>query len=90
MSDLFAQAAELMLAGMGVVFVFLIVLTGAVALLTQLCPVDAAATPTTSAPPATASQSSAEDGSQAKKLAAIAVAVQRYRKAQSPDSSHKE
>ena len=47
MSELFAQAAESMLAGMGVVFVFIIVLTGAGALLTQLCPVDAAATPTT-------------------------------------------
>lgn len=87
MSELFAQAAELMLAGMGVVFVFLIVLTGAVALLTKLCPEHP---PAASAPTTSSTSPSADDGSQAKKLAAIAVAVQRYRQAKAPESNHKE
>ncbi|TRW50056.1 oxaloacetate decarboxylase subunit gamma [Aliidiomarina halalkaliphila] len=75
MADLFMQALELMLAGMGVVFLFLCVLTGAVMLLTRLCPEPMKMTAPSNPPP--------EDhaNSQASKLAAVTVAVQKYRHA---------
>lgn len=79
MSDLFLQAAEMMLAGMGVVFVFLILLTGAVTLLTKLCPEASIDSGASSAP----SAGNANEDADAKKLAAIAVAVKRYRASKS-------
>ncbi|WP_113906414.1 OadG family transporter subunit [Aliidiomarina celeris] len=71
MQDLLTNAAELMLVGLGVVFVFLVLLTLVTYLLVFLCPereaseVEAASPRSTSATPA--------------QVAAIGVAVQRFR-----------
>ncbi|MFU8785463.1 OadG family protein [Aliidiomarina sp.] len=82
MADLFFQAFELMLAGMGVVFVFLIVLTAAVTVLTKLCPEPTeASVSASSSEPAHAASANADKLSNATKLAAVTVAVQRYRAA---------
>lgn len=82
MADLFFQALELMLAGMGVVFVFLIVLTVAVTLLTKLCPEPTkASTPASFSESKHANSAATDNLSNATKLAAVTVAIQRYRAA---------
>ncbi|WP_194755360.1 OadG family protein [Aliidiomarina indica] len=75
MADLFLQALELMLAGMSVVFIFLCILTVAVMLLTRLCPENTPLRAPANPPPQD------HENSQASKLAAVTVAVQKYRNA---------
>ena len=91
MADLFLEGFELMLAGMAVVFAFLITLTGVVTLLTRLCP-SASQPATTSADDAAISAAlhSPAQPSSAEKLAAVTVAVQRYRAAQGRASEQQE
>ncbi|RUO37174.1 sodium pump decarboxylase subunit gamma [Aliidiomarina shirensis] len=93
MSDLFADTFEIMLAGMGGVFIFLILLTFAVGLLTKLCPeitapkggVDAQ-TPAKETP----NVASSDNASAAAKLAAVTVAVQKYRQARGSAADQQE
>ncbi|EGN74356.1 sodium pump decarboxylase gamma subunit family protein [Idiomarina sp. A28L] len=83
MSELFADTFEIMLAGMGGVFVFLIVLTFAVGLLTKLFPEIAVAKTdeTQSASKNLPESETPSKASSAAKLAAVTVAVQKYRQA---------
>lgn len=92
MSELFADTFEIMLAGMGGVFVFLIVLTFAVGLLTKFFP-ENTVSKTGEAQPATKNPSESEtpsNASSAAKLAAVTVAVQKYRQARGSAADPKE
>ncbi|RUO35289.1 OadG family protein [Aliidiomarina sanyensis] len=86
MAELFQEAFELMLAGMGVVFTFLLILTGVVALLTRLCP----ETPVNSSDSSASQPAPPKGPSQAAKLAAVTVAVQKYRQARGRADRSKE
>lgn len=91
MADLFFQALELMLAGMGVVFVFLIVLTAAVTALTKLCPEPTeAAVATSFSEPTHAASANTDNQANVSKLAAVTVAVQRFRAARDQANDEQE
>lgn len=74
MSELLSQAAQLMLVGMGAVFIFLFLLTVAMSVMKRLIPSPAVAT--TRQPSADNKNSSAESPAL---LAAISAAVHQYR-----------
>lgn len=93
MSELFADTFEIMLAGMGGVFIFLIVLTFAVVLLTKFFPetaVSKADQNAQSAAEGSTESATASDTSAATKLAAVTVAVQKYRQARGSAADQQE
>ncbi|RUO19273.1 hypothetical protein CWE08_09795 [Aliidiomarina iranensis] len=96
MHELFAETIEIMLAGMGGVFLFLILLTIAVTLLTQFFSEgDASQGPnskqaSTAAGSEAASAGDQESTTRATKLAAVTVAVQKYRQARESSADQQE
>lgn len=86
MGALLQEAVELMAAGMGVVFIFLFILTGVVSLLTRLCP----AIPSQGEQITSTKQTDTLDKSETAKRVAVAIAVQKYRQAQGRAESTEE
>lgn len=84
-SDLLLDATELLAAGLTVVFIFLIILTGVTRLLVFLCPEQTAAE---TVDEGSTTQPHSEGATPAQ-LAAISIAVNRYRESRAAHNNNK-